>query len=312
MRWAERRARVGGTELLVRSIGEGPPVVLFNGIGAHVEMWRPLERALSGLRVVSFDAPGTGRSRALPVPATMGRLATLAEGLFDALGLERADVLGYSLGGALAQQFAVQAPERVRRLVLAATLPGWGGVPGELPALLALATPLRYRSRTYYERTAGTIAGGRARRDHAHVQRLWRDRSGHSPSLRGYAHQLVAGMLFSSLRWLERIRAPTLVLTGDDDPLVPVSNALLMASRIPRARVCLVRGEGHFLLLDDHSPALAAIGEFLTAERLDDAPAWRSAIQPDAAQLRQQLRADGLGALPWGAVSALVRQVVAP
>ena len=311
MRTAERRVRVGGTELLVRSTGDGPPVVLFNGIGAHVEMWRPIERALPGLRVVSFDAPGTGRSPSMLVPPTMGRLARLAERLFDALGLERADVLGYSLGGALAQQFAVQAPERARRLVLAATLPGWGGVPGQLPALLALLTPLRYHSRTYYERTAGTIAGGRARRDPEHVRRLWRDRSGHAPSVRGYAHQLWAASLFSSLRWLERIRAPTLVVTGDDDPLVPLSNAMLMASRIPRARIAVARGEGHFLLLDDGSPALATIAGFLTAERLADAPAWQAATLVDRAQLTAQLRSDGVGALPWGAVSALVRGVVA-
>ena len=274
-------------------------------------MWRPLERALPGLRVVSFDAPGTGRSPSLPVPATMGRLARLAEGLFDALGLERADVLGYSLGGALAQQVAVQAPERVRRLVLAATLPGWGGVPGTLPALLALSTPLRYSSRRFYELTAGTIAGGRARRDPEHVRRLWRDRSGQRPSVRGYTHQIWAASTFSSLRWLERIRAPTLVVTGDDDPLAPLSNALLMASRIPRARVVVARDEGHFLLLDDGSPALAAIRAFLTAERLADAPVWTAALRPDRDRLADQLRSDGLGALPWGAASALVRQVMA-
>ena len=309
MTLTERDVRVGGTRVLVREIGEGPPVVLFNGIGAHVEMWRPLERALGGLRLVSFDAPGTGRSATRAVPYTMGWLAGLVERLFDELGLERADVLGYSFGGALAQQFALQAPDRIRRLVLAATLPGWGGVPGRLPAVLSMSTPLRYYSRTFYERTAGTIAGGRARHDPGHVRRLWHDRAGYVPSSTGYVQQLWAGMFWSSLPWLQRLQNPTLIVVGDDDPLVPVSNALMMAARMPRARVFVGAGEGHFQLLDEHSSALRAIGEFLTADDLEDAPVWRSAVQVDRAQAAEQMRFDGLGALPWGALSAAFRRV---
>jgi pimeloyl-ACP methyl ester carboxylesterase len=301
---------VGGTRVFVREVGEGPPVVLCNGIGAHVEMWRPLERALDGLRIMSFDAPGTGRSPTRTLPYTMGWLARLVEGLFDELELERADVVGYSFGGALAQQFALQAPERIRRLVLAATLPGWGGVPGHLQAMLTMGTPLRYRSRAFYERTAGTIAGGRARRDPDYVRRLWHDRAQHAPSSTGYAHQLWAGMLWSSLPWLARIETPTLIVVGDDDPLVPVSNALMMAARMPRARVFVGEGEGHFQLLDEHGSALRAIGEFLAAEDLEDAPAWRLAAQVDRERAADQLRSDGLGALPWGAISAAFRRVV--
>ena len=234
---AERHLEVMGTDVFVRELGDGPPVVLFNGIGAHVEMWRPLERALDGLRIISFDAPGTGRSQTRLVPLRMDQLARFAEGIFDALGLERADVLGYSFGGALAQEFAVRAPERVRRLVLAATFPGWGGVPGNLSALLTMGTPLRYYSRDFYERTAGTIAGGRARHDPQHVRALWRDRSTYAPSPIGYSQQLWAITMWSGLRRLARITAPTLVVVGDDDPLVPLSNALMLAARIPEARV---------------------------------------------------------------------------
>ena len=140
--------RIGGTEIYVRDVGEGPPVLLLNGIGAHVEMWRPLERALEGVRVISFDAPGTGRSETRMVPLTMHGLARLAVRLLDELEVVQADVVGYSFGGALAQEVAVQARDRLRRLVLAATFPGWGGVPGHLTAMLSLMTPLRYYSRS--------------------------------------------------------------------------------------------------------------------------------------------------------------------
>jgi poly(3-hydroxyoctanoate) depolymerase len=307
VREVEGHVAIGGRQMFFRDIGEGPPVVLFNGIGAHVEMWRPLERALKGLRVISFDAPGTGRSQNRPLPFTMGALAKSVVALLDQLELERADIVGYSFGGALAQQFALQAPERVRRLVLASTLPGWGGVPGQLKALLPMISPLRYYVRPFYERTAGMIAGGRARHDSEYVTRLWLDRSGHPPTLRGYTFQLWAMSLWSSLPWLDRIQAPTLVVVGDDDPLVPISNALMIAAHIPQARVFVAAGEGHFLLLDEHTAASSVILEFLGAERFEETSVWRSSAPVDQAQVAEQMRVDGLGALPWGVASAGVR-----
>ncbi len=230
-------------------------------------------------------------------------------GLFDELELDRADVIGYSFGGALAQQFARQAPERIRRLVLAATLPGWGGVPGRPEALLTMATPLRYYSRAIYERTAGTIAGGRARSDSDYVRRLWRDRAQHAPSPAGYAQQLWAGMFWSSLPWLRHVELPTLIVVGDDDPLVPVSNALLMAARMPHARVFVGQGEGHFQLFDEHTSALRAIGEFLSAHDLEDTHVWQRSAHDHAGGAAGEGQPDGIGPLPWGPVSAAFRRV---
>jgi len=189
-------------------------------------------------------------------------------------------------------------------------LPGWGGVPGRLTAMLSMGTPLRYYSRPVFERTAPTIAGGRARHDRDHVRRMWTDRAGYVPSPTGYAQQLWAMTTWTGLAALGRIQAPTLVVAGDDDPLVPMSNAFMMAARIPRARVFVGPGEGHFQLLDEDSPALPAIREFLVADRLADAPVWRSAARVQPEQVAAQLRSDGLGALPWGALSAVVRRVV--
>ena len=94
--------------------------------------------------MIAFDAPGTGRSATPPIPLSLEALARVAEGVLDELGVEQADVLGYSFGGAVAQRLARRAPERVRRLVLAATTPGWGGVPGSLRTLARMSTPLRY------------------------------------------------------------------------------------------------------------------------------------------------------------------------
>ena len=307
MSGTETHVEVDGLRLHVRDVGSGPPVVLVNGIGAHAGMWQPLENALAGNRLVSFDAPGTGTSQTSIVPRTMAGLADLLGGLVDQIGLESFDMVGYSFGGALAQEFALRFPERVRRLVLAATFPGWGGVPGRLEPLLAMATPLRYYSRSFFELTTPIIAGGRARQDAGHVRRMWQTRAGHAPTVIGYSQQLWALSTWSSLGRLGGIRAPTLVLVGDDDPLIPVSNALLIASRLPDARVLVCEGEGHFLLLDESTAAVAALKEFLAARRVDDAPAWRHALAVDPAEARERVRADGIGALPWGAISAMFR-----
>lgn len=311
MKPRERHLTLRRTSVLVRDTGgDGPPVVLANGIGAHVGMWRPIEQALDGMRVISFDAPGTGRSQTRLTPLTMFGLARLLEELFDQLELEQADLLGYSFGGAIAQQFAMRSPKRVRRLVLAATVPGWGAVPGHMTAMLSVGTPLRYYSRTLYELSAPAVAGGRTRYDAEYVRSLWRNRAKYAPTARGYAHQVWAITMWSSFPVLSRIQVPTMILVGDDDPLVPLSNPLMMALKMPQARIVIVPEEGHFLLLDSDAKAFVPVREFLAADDLDDAEVWRTAVSPDAGQVSEQLRADGLGAPPWGIFSAVVRGIV--
>ena len=262
----ERVLQVGGLRLRVRESGAGRPVLLLNGIGAHVGMWRPIEDALGGVRVIAFDAPGTGRSQTPPLPLTLAGHARIAERVLDALGYEQVDVLGYSFGGLVAQHLARRAPHRVRRLVLAATTPGWGGVSGSMRAMIHISTPLRYYSRAYYERSIGSLVGGRARTDAAWLARHGEERMRHPPDPLGYAWQLAAlSVPPGSLPWLHELPQPTLVVTGDDDPLLPAVNSLLLAERIPGARLLLAPGEGHLLLLDPDSAAHAVIRDFLTS-----------------------------------------------
>ena len=227
-------------------------------------MWKPLARRVAGR---AADRVRRARHRALatpPIPLSLEALARVAEGVLDELGVEQADVLGYSFGGAVAQRLARRAPERVRRLVLAATTPGWGGVPGSLRTLARMSTPLRYYWRSYYESIAGDLMGGRLRRDEAFVRRLGEDRLANPPDPLGYAWQLAAlSTDFGSLPWLHRVTQPTLVVTGDDDPVMPLANALLLAHRLPDARLLVAPGEGHLLLLDPDSRALPAIHAFV-------------------------------------------------
>jgi poly(3-hydroxyoctanoate) depolymerase len=300
--------RIQGLRIYARQTGAGQPLLLINGIGAHTEMWAPLERALAGLQIISFDAPGAGRSQTPILPRTIGALAGIVEELLDDLGQECVDVLGYSFGGAIAQEFARRTPERVRRLVLAASTPGWGGVPGERGAVLLMSTPLRYYSRRFYEHTIGSLAGGRARYDPDFVRRRGAERLRRPPDPYGYTGQVLSGSLWSSLPWLERLPQPTLVVSGDDDPLTPVANGMILASRIPHARMFVVRGEGHLMLLDEDSAALPAIRDFLMASSHTASDVWGRAIAVDAESLAHTLRVAGPGAQPWGAASTVLRR----
>ena len=246
--------------------GAGRPLLLITGLGASLDLAAPFERHLVALgrQVISFDAPGVGGSTAYRRPRRLPGVARTVAGLLDALGHEQVDVLGVSLGGAVAQQLARQAPERVRGLVLAATAPGLGGVPGSPHVLASLATPRRYHDRDHYLRIAGRIYGGAARRDPAGLL--------HSamtaftpPSAWGYLGQLYAISGWSSMPWLHTLPHPTLVMAGDDDPIVPVINSRLMAWRLPRSTLHIVRGGGHLFILERPAEIAATVVSFLDA-----------------------------------------------
>lgn len=305
----QRSVRHGGVRLHVRVVGEGPPVLLINGLGAHTAMWAPLERVLTAkFRVIEFDAPGTGQSSTPPYPVSVPALAWLAARVLNDAGVTSADVLGYSLGGIVAQQLAVAAPARVRRLVLVGTSCGVGGVPGRLGPLLNLATPLRYWSPAFYRRTIGDFAGGRARHDPQWVEEHGRLRHLHPPTNVGYLGQILTISAWSGLPLLRRIHQPTLVIAGDDDPLVPAANTMLLARHIGNARALIAPGEGHLLLMDADSSVLEPIRDFLAAEPLEQASVWSNARVVGDDDLRHAIAATSRQAQPWGVVNALLRR----
>ena len=249
--------------------GSGPPLLLVTGIGANLDLAAPFERELAGrgLQAISFDAPGIGQSSPYTWPRRMPGIARTVERMLDALGHEQVDVLGVSLGGVIAQQLAHQAPRRVRRLVLAATGPGLGGMPGSPSVLLALATPRRYYQPDYYRRIAGRVYGGAARRDPDALLHGSLARFIGRPSLRGYLGQMYAISGWTSMPWLRTLRQPTLVLAGDDDPIVPLVNGRILARCIPRAQLHVVRNGGHLFLLESPAEIAALVAGFLTSDQ---------------------------------------------
>lgn len=237
------RSKVVDSELLhirghvirIRIEGEGDPLLLLNGLTRPLESWGPFAEAMTGRTIISVDAPGVGGSSTPILPLSISMLAGLTASVLDEVGLNSVDVLGFSHGGAVAQQLAVDAPTKVRRLVLVSTSCGVGATPGSEAALRSVRT----------RRDAGSWP-----RPHA-LGMLW--------------HSL-AIFSWSSIPILGAIRAPTLVVCGARDRVVPPVNSRLLARRIPGADLVMLAA-GHDLQRPGPARALAdTVQPFLAAD----------------------------------------------
>ena len=247
-----------------RGSDTGPPLLLFNGIGANLELLEPFVAALDDVTVIVFDVPGVGGSPAPLIPYRFSTLAVLSDKLLTRLGyVGPVDVLGVSWGGALAQQFAHLYPRRCRKLILAATSPGVIMVPARLSVLSKLVGPRRYTDSAYLREIGAEIYGGAYRRDPALLEA--HSRHIQAPRGRGYLYQLLAASGWSSLPWLGSLRQPTLVMHGNDDPIVPLTNAKILAARIPRATLHVV-DDGHLFLITRANETAPLVKRFLAQE----------------------------------------------
>jgi poly(3-hydroxyalkanoate) depolymerase len=221
-----------------------PPLVMCNGIGVSLEVLQPLVDALEpGRGVIRFDVPGVGGSPLPRSPYPIAALASWLTAVVRKLGHEEYDVFGLSWGGGLAQQVALQSRRRVRRVVLVATGTGSVMVPGRPHVLAKMMTPRRHRDPAYARRIAPEIYGGTMRTDPERGARLLHSATRSGPK-RGYYYQLLATAGWSSLPGLPMLKQPTLILAGDDDPIIPVVNAHVMHRLIPNSKLHVYRG-GH-------------------------------------------------------------------
>ena len=256
-----QRLRIG-----VRAGAPGlPPLIVFNGIGASLELIEQFVSALPEREVIAFDVPGSGGSPASLLPYRFPGLARLAQRLLVELGYNGAvDALGVSWGGALAQTFAFHFPAHCRKLVLASTSPGALMVPGRPSVLAKLVSPRRYVDPDFLNAFGGEIYGGAFRSDpdllRRHAQALW------APSNRGYLYQLIAAAGWTSLPWLPLLPQPTLVMHGSDDPIVPLINARILSALIRRAELHVV-DDGHMFLVSKAQDVAPVVHRFLDEQQ---------------------------------------------
>ena len=271
--FTEHDVTAGGLRLHVRRRhgGEGPPLLLIHGLGGSLDSWGALLDSLPGRGVIMIDTPGMGQSELPRFPLRVGTIADRLAEAVRKLGVDRVDVLGYSHGGIVAQEFARRHPEMLARLVLVATTAGIPWVPPRPRVQRALLSTRRYRSRAAAERDMPILAGGRVARDPDILRMILDDRQAHPPTTRGY-HYLGLGLFgWCSHLWLHTLRCPTLVVHGSADPLVRPVNGRVLAARISTARLALLPGAGHMVLFDEPERIGAIVSEFLTQPHPHDA-----------------------------------------
>ena len=243
--------------------GTHTPLLMMNGIGINLEVLQHFIDALDpSIEVMRFDVPGTGGSPAPTIPYRFSALARLVAHMLNQLGYQQVDVLGVSWGGGLAQQFAYHYPERCRRLILVSTGTGALMVPGKPSALAKIATPRRYKDPARMAQIAGEIYGGKVRKQ-PELARTFAE-TAHAGSRLGYLYQLLGPAGWTSVPWLHRIRQPTLILHGDEDPLVPPVNAKIMHRLIPHSKLYIFH-DGHLGLGTSAQELAQVIDQFLTA-----------------------------------------------
>lgn len=224
---------VRGHQIHLSVQGDGEPLFLLNGLTRPLSSWGPLVEALGHRTVVSFDAPGVGESPSPVLPLSIAQLADLAASVLDELNFDRVDVLGFSHGGAVAQQFAYSYPTRVHRLVLAATSCGVG------------STLAGWDTHDGVAILVNGIFKANA------ISTLWR---------------AMAISTWSSIPFLGAISAPTLIVCGNEDRVTPLANSRVLAGRIPNATLVELV-EGHDLQHPGAARKLArTVEEFLVRE----------------------------------------------
>lgn len=269
-----RSVTVGNTAFAYRDLGprRGVPLILLNHWGAVLDNFDP--RIVDGLararRVIAIDYRGIGASGGT-APVTIDGMARDVIELSSALGLNTVDLLGFSLGGFVAQDIVLKAPERVRRLILTGTGPAGGiGIeqvgkvswPLMLKGLLTLRDPKTY---LFFTSTANGRLAARAFLQRLKERKSDRDKG---PTPAALLRQLKAIKAWGrqAPQALDSIRIPVLIANGDQDIMVPTENSHDMARRIPGAQLVIYNDAGHGGIFQYHSEFVHTAQAFLEAQ----------------------------------------------
>ena len=241
------------------------PLLLCNGIGASIDLVVPFINSLDpDLEVIAFDVPGVGGSSTPWLPYRFEGLAKTVARMLDYLDYGQVNVFGVSWGGFLAQQFAKDYPERCKKLILAATSTGSAMVPPSAKVLGLMSSPRRYTDPEYGASIAPEIYGGAFRNNKelatAHAKKM------QSSGGLGYYYQMAAVYWWTSVHWLHKIKQPTLILAGNDDPIIPLINMKIIADRIPNSELHIL-DDGHLFMVTQAEAISPIIMKFLAEER---------------------------------------------
>jgi pimeloyl-ACP methyl ester carboxylesterase len=257
--WQKREAKmpkvkVGDINMYYEIHGEGETLVMIMGAGGNVEWYYPAIPVYSPeYRLVLYDNRGAGRSDDSDVPYTIESLADDLAGLLDVIGIESAHIFGASLGGMIAQQFVLRYPKRVRSLILSCT---YCGGPGSSimndPEVMEAGQRMQSLSGEELMMETLRICVSQKFMDEnpGRVQEMVKIMANRPMTPQAQMKQGQAAMTHNTYDRLPEIKAPTLVIHGGDDRVVPAENARTLASRIPDAELVILDNMGHGFFIE--------------------------------------------------------------
>jgi pimeloyl-ACP methyl ester carboxylesterase len=262
-------AKVGDISIEYYVEGSGPPLLMIMGFSGQASSWseRFLELLRPHFQIVRFSNRGTGLTDKPQVEYSAPMMADDAVGLLQELGIGKAHVLGISMGGMIAQELVLNHPERVRGLVLGCTTPGWSkGVPPsqEIMALL-MPTPGVSLEEQFRNAWPAIVTPQFVEREREFLEEMLRVGLENVTPMNTMIRQAAAIQAFDAYDRLPQIQAPTCVIHGDKDLLVPPQNGDILRERIPGSILRTVSGAGHMFFWEKPKESAQAIVEFLSS-----------------------------------------------
>lgn len=266
-RWGpEKRAKSGDLEIAYWVFGEGTPLVLITGLVTPASSWGPLPRMLSdqGYKVIAIDNRDVGESsRCDDVEYEIADMAKDVIAVLDLEAIEQAYVLGISLGGMIAQELALHFPQRVEKLILIGTDPGYPDRVVDQDFWVSFLSIPAPDAETYLRAAVGLMtAPGFADANPGMVDLIVKSRIGAFADAGQFNRQMLASISFSSGARLPKLKVPTLVIHGDQDRMVPTSNGPRLAELIPGSELVILENVGHLSPLEAPAEIFGHIARF--------------------------------------------------
>ena len=259
-----------GVKIYWEEEGKGAPLLLIMGLGWPSYMWyRTKPLVAEQYRTITFDNRGAGRSDIPAGPYPIATMASDAAAVLDAAGVESAHLYGVSMGGMIAQEFALQYPKRVKSLILGCTAAGGPEAKRAAPEVLEVLTcqgmtpEEAARAINPYIYDKGTPPS-RIEED-LKVRLQW------PPTFDGYMAQLQGIMMWEAYSRIVQIAAPTLVVHGETDQLVPPENGKLIAQRISGSKLVMIPHASHIYSTDQPEAAHELVLELLSSQNTSSA-----------------------------------------
>lgn len=259
--------QVNDIDMFYEVQGEGYPLLLIMGLGANMDWWGQgfIHALAKNYRVIAFDNRGAGRSDAPQGPYSIPQMASDAVGLLDTLEIAKAHVFGCSMGGMIAQELALQHPHRVNKLILGCTASGGKRQVQPSPQALALLASQGDSAEAMKRATTQLLFPPEfVEHNSRFIEENWEQLNHHPMSQSAFMSQLLAIQAWSgSNDKLADVEAPTLVLHGTEDILLPPQNGEFIADQIPGAKLVMFEGCGHAFTAQKPREVLQTVLDFL-------------------------------------------------